>query len=202
MVDVARIYTGYAGVGTASNWITRNYVTRYDLGTITSVDLGVATNALNALWEQAASYMPDGMTIQVRDVCEILDVGTGELTADLTATGPPGPVSCTDANSFVSGSGARMQWQTDNILYGRHVHGSTAILPICEDAFTNGDPNSGLKASLLAGASTMLGDLHGGSLNLVIYTRPKPSGPRPGAVSVVTGANVLAAPGTLRRRKS
>lgn len=199
--NIIRVYTKYAGLSGSVNWVTRNSFQRYDLGDPTNTDVQVAMATMRDFWSNIASLPPIAMSIQVQSVAEIYDQDTGLLQRD-SAQPLPTIVNCLNGTSYVMGSGIRCMWETAAVLYGRHMHGSTAIVPMCEDQFTDGDPNSGAIGTVNSAAASALSYCHSNSVDMVVYKRPNPSKARAGYAAVVTGNQVLAIPGVLKRRRT
>lgn len=200
--DVARVFTKYSGLSGSTNWITRNYFERGDLGAITVGDFTNFTGQLQDFWDAVAGLLPAAMGVTVQVTGEILNSETGVLERDITGTSGARTTAGTDTNAYVMGSGFRVLWTSSDILFGRHVHGSMAVVPICEDGFVNGDPSTAAVTTVQTAAEALVNNTDTGGYPLVIYSRPNAAKARLGATSLVVSATVLAIPGVLKRRRT
>ena len=149
-------------------------------------------------WLQSlASNIPDDVQLTVPASGDEMNPTSGEIEGSWSA-GTAAVVNGTNNNAFAIGVGLRFVWETADITRGRHVRGSTYIVPIAQQVFdTTGRLSPATQTTLLTAANTYLTDAQG---TPVVWTRPK--GFLPGAMRPITGVSLPENPTTLRSRRT
>lgn len=155
--------------------------------------------AVKALFEVAADFIPNDVTISYASEFTKIDTATGVLTDAVSITAPSGTTGG-GAGTWAAGAGFRLQWRTGVIRNGYRVRGATFFVPSTSNAFQAGGQVSATVANAMEPAGqAFLTALFNASIPLVIYSRPR-SGV-PGSQSPVDTADVTGLAATLRGRK-
>lgn len=208
MVDIATVVTEYGG-GLPVTSITRHRFRRSDLGAFVADDAHNAQGCLHTFWTNVKALMPNDWAAEVQVVCPVVDDLVGSILPDVVSSVVQDGVVGTGGDSFTRGSGLRANWGTSTILFGRHVHGATFLVPCADSAFaSDGRPSAGTADAVAAACATLISDAAGVNLDFVIYSRPDPGtehvpprAPRDGTASLVVTGEVHGNPAGLRRRR-
>lgn len=144
-----------------------------------------------------AARLPDDVQLSVPNSGDEIDPLTGELTGSWSS-GTSTVVNGTQTGSFAIGVGYRFVWETSGITRGRHVRGSTYMVPAASVVFdTTGRILPASQNSMATSAATLLTDAQG---TLLVWTRPK--GFLQGKMNPVIGVLTPENPTTLRSRRT
>lgn len=201
MTQIVEQLTNYTGAAATEFWVTRTFWRRSDLGNPTSTDLTNIQASLSHFWADAVALLPTDVAAVQNPTCRVIDEVSGTLVAEVSGSGG-GPDTGTDATSWSNGVGARVQWQTQDILNGRHVHGSMWVGPVCEDMFTDGDLSSAAVTTLGDAYTAMQSYAVALGVVLCVYHRNKKGVFTDGSSHAVTGHGVQPFPAFLKRRRA
>lgn len=167
---------------------------------VTSFFFDAAANgypaAVLALMDALKAQIPVGVQISVPNTGDLINDATGDIIGTWTEPGG-GIVTGTGATAFILGTGYRIQWLTDGIRNGRHVRGTTFVVPTISSIFdTSGRLTVAAQNTALTAAQTYLTTLAGAGR---VWSRPK--GALNGASSTITGRAVPEQPSWLRSRR-
>jgi len=189
MTALARIrvaWTGGAVVGPAVS-------TFYALG---DQPAGLQT-ATGVYFDAIKAAFPTTVTFTVPNQGELIEDSTGELLDTWTS----GSVSTSTGGSsqgFSQGVGIRVVWNTNGVVAGRRVRGSTFLCPIGGPNFdSDGTIVSGTLTAQSAAANAFEENVEGG---LQIWSRP--TGSRPGTSNKVVSATIPDKVSWLRTRRT
>ena len=161
-----------------------------------------AVNAVRAFWASIAASMPNDVTLQTQPAIDVYDDISGQLIDSVSASSTPASVVGTVTTGYASGAGAKIDWQTGQILAGRRVVGHTYVVPLGASAYEN---DGSIVASTIANAqsaiNTYLAALNTGSLWHVVWTRPRVGSQSPPGASVVTSGVMRDKTAFLRGRR-
>ena len=161
-----------------------------------------AVNAVRAFWGSLASSMPNDVTLQTQPAIDVYDELTGALIDSVVAATPPTSVTGVSAAAYAAGAGAKIDWQTGQILAGRRVVGHTYVVPLSSGAFeTDGTIGATMISSAQSAINTYLNALNTGSLWHVVWTRPRVGSQSPPGASVVTSGQMKDKTAFLRGRR-
>jgi hypothetical protein len=153
-----------------------------------------ALAALRAFFADAAYILPPSVTLEFPNSGDTLDSTTGTLVGGWTASAQTAVTGLASVGYFAAGTGARLVWETDSIVDGRRVRGSTFLVPLSTSAYdTNGSLISGAFTTVNGPLATLVA-----TNQLVIWSRPVAGD---SAVSAVTGASLPDKVSTLRTRR-
>lgn len=136
-----------------------------------------------------------GATGRISPVCRIIDQVTGQLVGEETFVPDPSPTAAGTGVLVPQASQVLVRWSTDTFLNGRKIRGRMFIPCLSASKVTAGELAPASQTEFADAANTFRG-----SLALVVWSRPKASGPG-GAHGVVTGASVWNELATQRRRR-
>lgn len=163
-----------------------------------STSSGVVTTvvALKALFTATAGNHVAGLTWSFPTEGDTFDDATGELNGFWNG-GAGGTVTSTGASvPYASGCGYRIVWSTGGIVAGRHVRGSTFMIPLIASLYdTSGTLSNTLVTNMTSAAATFV--TNGDTL---IWHRPD-SGGSNGSSHPVLAASVPDKVSTLRSRR-
>lgn len=199
--QIGTVKVRYSGLAGSINWLTRFHFQKTDLSDINPTDAAAAQSAVGNFLVWFEGLVPSTLHMTPQDPVAVFDQVTGTLLHDVSGGGSLPTVNGSNATAWINGTGVRVMWTTGAILHGRHVHGSTAILPVCEDQFVDGDPDTGALAAGASAAAALITGMTGAGLQPVVYSRPNVLKAYPGSSSLVITGQLLGAPGVLRRRK-
>jgi hypothetical protein len=154
--------------------------------------------AVKTFWDTVSNYMPTAVSIDVPNFGDIIEDTSGEITGSWT-DGTAGGFAGGGTNTFASGVGARVVWETGGIRKGRHVRGSTYIVPTTYDAYTSGGGLVG--AEYQATVNAAIATLLTAAPSLCVWSRPTP-GTEDGIHSVVLAGHLSPQVSWLRSRRT
>lgn len=153
--------------------------------------------AVLSFFENIKSRFPTGMTFSVPNSGDLIDVATGEISGGWV-DGTANTVNATGTALYAQGVGGRVKWATAGTRNGRHIHGTTFLVPLDGTVMTSSGTLSGVVCTQIATqAKTLIDDANN---VLTIYSRPTAS--LPGQASAVTAASVPTTISTLRSRRT
>ena len=154
-------------------------------------------DALAGLFDAVKEYFPSSLTWTIPGSGQVIESTTGNLVdvwseeADTTVGGGSG-------NSFAKGAGFRIVWDTAGFVSGRHVRGSTFMVPLQVAMYGADGTLNDAMVTIVAGAAGAFITAMGG--DFVIWSRPNALGNS--AISPVTAATVPDKVSTLRSRRT
>lgn len=163
--------------------------------------------AVKAFYTSIQSSTPGSLTVTVPSNGDTLDVATGDINGVWTATGG-GSVVGAASSAYVMGTGARVVWNTDGIVDGRRIKGSTFIVPLLDGSLAgDGQLDDTFRTSLTGWATTLIAAVPD---DFLIYSRPMPAREgahgtlpaRDGTVSRILSASVPDKVSWLRSRRT
>lgn len=160
-------------------------------------EVSAAPDALESFYSVVAASSPDDVTFTIPADGFTIDDTSGEIdgTWSVAAAGSTFPGAAN--TGFQMGVGTRVRWLTSGVRNGRHVVGTTFIVPLASSAFTT----AGLLASANQAALQAAGNALIASLPIRIVSRPL--GPLPdGISSLVDSASVPLQVSWLRSRRT
>jgi hypothetical protein len=138
---------------------------------------------------------------------EVIEDTTGELVGAITGTGG-GTGTGTGGTSYVMGTGVRCVWNTAGFVGGRHVRGTTFLVPVTQGNFEgDGQVTAGFRTTVLSAAGTLLAS---GSWEPMVFSRPVAADPdatppiagRDGSSHAITSASCPDKVSWLRSRRT
>ena len=149
-----------------------------------------------AFFDAVKAHLPDDVQVTIPSNGDVVSEVTGGITGTWAAAGG-GVVNGTSSGIFQLGGGIRLVWDTAGLRNGRHVRGTTFMVPVIASDFdTTGRV---LPASQTFWQSAANGLRVGLGGNLVVWSRPK--GVQAGMASPVTAVSVPETPTSLRSRR-
>jgi len=149
-----------------------------------------------AFWNAVKALFPVGVDITVPNSGDVINDTNGVITAAWAVAGG-GTVTGTGTGAFVLGTGTRIVWETEAITNGRHVRGSTFLVPLVGSAFdASGRLTTTAKSTVTSAGNTFLTANPG---QVVVWTRPRPG--VNGKSSAITTVAVSEQPSWLRSRR-
>lgn len=183
-------WTGFAGAPGYSTF----YFAAFGGGDLVNLEVQRVHDAFT----QVRGWLPDSVTISVRETAEILDEETGELTGYSSSDLDLEPVEGDGANRYSGPVGAVVHWNTDTVARGRRLRGRTFLVPLESAAFGfSGSLNSNAQASVADFAQALEGD--GTGPDLVVWSRPRDGAG--GSIGPVTSWVVPSLSAVLRSRR-
>lgn len=150
-----------------------------------------------AFFTALQSRAPVGITWTVPGSGDLINEGTGQITGGWSEGGAADVLS-SGAGTFAQGVGARIAWDTGGVVAGRHVRGSTYVVPLTSGQYgANGLLTEANRAALETAADNLVAAMAG---DLVVWSRPAPG--RLGTAHPVTDAVVTNRVSTVRSRRT
>lgn len=153
--------------------------------------------ALEDFYAVVAPNAPDDVTFSFPASGVTINDATGDVNGSWTGTSSITPFSGSVTTGFQQGVGARVLWDTAGFRGGRHVVGTTFLVPLASGAYTT----AGLLASANAAAFDTAAETLLATAPLYIVSRPTAALPV-GASNIVIGARVPLEVTWLRSRRT
>jgi len=159
--------------------------------------------AIKNFWNALVAGLPNTLSLQVQGTGDIIESTTGQLTGVWAAT-QPAAVTGTSASGYAAPVGTLVHWLTPGIVNGRHVRGTTYIVPTVNQFEPGGTPVATWLTTLTTAATTLWGAL---GTDFSVYARkydPPPGSSNPhrdGSIHAVTGVQVPDKSIVLRSRR-
>lgn len=152
--------------------------------------------AVLALFDALKGHVPSGVQITVPNTGDLISDTTGALIGSWTEPGG-GVVTGSGSGGFVLGTGYRLVWETNGIRNGRHVRGTTFIVPVISTAFdSSGRLTSSAQTTALGAAAAYISALGGSGR---VWSRPRLGAN--GESNEIVGRTVSEQPSWLRSRR-
>lgn len=173
MTDVARVRVAW------QNWPGAPGVSTFWADSVLAQG---GVDALRTMFNSIAALIPTGLTIQVPNSGDLIDIDTGLITGTWSVANLPAVVTGTGAGAYAGNAGAVIHWLTNDIVThtspttgkttSRRLRGRTFIVPLINTAYDT-------QGSILASALTTLSNAAAGLLTAVpgvynVWHRPKP----------------------------
>ena len=127
---------------------------------------------VTAFFNAIKGVFPSGLSWTIPNAGDNIDDATGTLIGDWSTTGG-GTVSATGGfTAYAAGTGARVRWNTGNIVDGRRLRGSTFLVPLTGGGYDSSGTIENTTLSTLQTAATTLAST--GALK--VWSRPTPGG--------------------------
>lgn len=153
--------------------------------------------AVRTFFTSLEPHFPLGLYWEVPDGGDVIEATTGAISGawgTSTSTSP----AATGTVGYAEGVGVRVRWGTAGVVGGRHVVGTTFLVPLEADHFgTDGLLLVASANTLLSIATTLVTSLSG---KLTIWSRPTTT--RAGGSHAVLGASVPRSVSWLRSRRT
>lgn len=168
------------------------------VSTFYSISAGTGyADAVYDFFNTSPLLFPSGTTITVPDNGETIESTTGALTGTWSSPGEGGTVTGTETGSYSKGVGMRVRWITSGIVGGRHVIGTTFLVPIAGSLF---DVDGTIDTAVVSGVQTQADDLLSAWPDLTVWSRP--AGSRAGNFHVVQSTKAVDGVSWLRSRRT
>lgn len=186
-MTIQRLRVLWEGAGVVGPSVSTFYFSDGDIGFV--ADVGNFFTALVAL-------IPNDVSIVVPSAGDAINEVNGAITGSWT-DGNDVVVLGTSSSSFALGTGVRVIWETNGIVAGRHVRGSTFLVPLSVSAFdTFGRTSAAAVTTINNAADAFLGQA---ASQPVVWSRPIPG--RAGTVHDILSARTSSIPTSLRSRR-
>lgn len=183
-------WLGFRGAPGYSNFF-------FDGAPVVDEEVEAQALAVRTFLNEAATYMPSDVTINIQPTASVIDEASGQITGEIDFAAPPSVTGQT-AGGYSAASGAVVNWNTSSFSNGRRVRGRTFLVPLSSDAYdANGDLSTGTLSILRTAATELVNDP--GPTPLVVWSRPV--GGAGGSVSPVTSSSVPDLGAILRSRR-
>ena len=185
---IQRLRCEWGGTGVEGPGLTTFYAESD--GTL-AIQVGAA-----GFFNEVAALIPTGTTITVPGGGDLLDETTGALTGTW-GSGVTTTITCTGLGPFPGGVGGRVVWDTDAVVAGRRVRGSTFVAPFVAEYFgTDGTLNGAAVTALEAAIDAMLVQV---PTQMRVWSRPQAG--RAGSAHPVVGGRAPDKTSWLRSRR-
>lgn len=162
--------------------------------------------ALVTLFTALKNYVPTGVTWTIPSVADQVTVENGELSGTATWTGGGTVLSSGGAVDYKPGVGARLRWSTGGIVGGRHVVGTTFLVPLTSQEYPNGVVQAGTRSAIETAMAAYIADAN---FVPVVYskevladpTHTPPIAHRDGQINAITSGTVATGETWLRSRR-
>lgn len=161
------VWTGFQGAPGVSTF--------YSLSPVTD------TTDLADFFEALTTYLPNTVVIEIPAGGDVIDETTGNLTG-AWGGGTSDTVVGTDAGLYAAPAGVRCTWDTNAIMDGHHLRGSTLIVPTAGTAFAQDGTLYTTALGVFEDACSALV----GAAGLVIWHRPRAARAADGSRPAVT----------------
>jgi hypothetical protein len=168
MTTLARIRVAWTGPGVSGGGVSTFHAVGSD---------GTALRAAtNGFFTAIKDLFPSLVGWTVPGDGDLIDDNTGELTGAWSFGGPTNIVGGIVGASYAAGVGARVRWETDGFAGGRHVRGSTYLVPLSTGVFDIDGTIKGANLTTIQSAASAMVTALGGALVIVTRKTPAHSG--------------------------
>lgn len=189
MASLKRVRAEWSGSGLVGSGVSTFMFLESGTGLVAAVE---------AFFDALAGYIPNDVSITIPAAGDIVESTTGELVGAWSEGAVSGTTNGTFIGTYPRGVGTRFVWETEGIVNGRRIKGSTFLVPFGASNFDDGGQLSAAASALLTGIGNDLIDAAGNTM--VVWSRPRPDGDS--GYSVVTSCRVPRNPSWLRTRKT
>lgn len=105
-----------------------------DEGTTTTGEVGAALAAARTFWAAIAARLPNDVSLSFPGPLDIFSLD-GTLVGSTPASSVPSAVAGTSGGVYSAPSGAKIIWETGQIVGGRRLRGRSYIVPIAGDQY-------------------------------------------------------------------
>jgi len=144
-----------------------------------------AIAALATFYGVVAANSPDNVTFSIPNSGVTVDDSSGDVNGAWSGGTSPTPFAGAASSGFQMGVGARVRWNTPGTRNGRHVIGTTFLVPLASSAYTTDGFLLGAVSSALQSAANALLAAE------TFYILSRPSGPLPDGTSWVAVAGTV-----------
>lgn len=124
---------------------------------------------IRAFFNAIASLWPGAITWTFPNSGDQIESATGKLTGGWTQAAAAPVTGGNGASSYASGVGSRVVWETNTILDGRRLKGSTFLTSMATIAYqSDGTLDPGVIATVGGAAATLVA-----TNSLVVWSRPR-----------------------------
>jgi len=125
--------------------------------------------AFRAMMSTAASAFPSELQWTFSASGVTIDETSGDVDGDWVDATPVSALNAGGSGTWVNGVGTRVKWTTGAVYEGRHVVGSTFLVPLLANAYEGaGNIQSTYLATLSGAINTFVG-----AAGLRVYSRPR-----------------------------
>ncbi len=176
MTDLSQIRVTWSGSPVVGGGVSTFYAVD---------DPAAVVTALDVFFGSIKSLFPATTSIRVAQSGVVIDSNTGDVTG-AWAGGLSTPQTSAAAGGYAAGVGARIRWNTAGIRNGRHVVGSTYLVPLLSIYYdTSGTiDDTAVGGTIRNAINTLLG---GAGAQLIIYSRPTAENPNGVEHSITSG---------------
>lgn len=153
--------------------------------------------ALRTFYGVVAASSPDDVSFTFPNTGVTINDANGDVNGTWTGTFSSAAIAGAATTGFQMGVGCRVLWQTAGFRGGRHVVGTTFIVPLSSSAYTT----NGFLASANASALDTAAEALIVAAPLYIVSRPTTALPT-GTSNIVIGSTVPTAVSWLRSRRT
>lgn len=142
--------------------------------------------AIKTFFTAIKDQFPAGLTTQVPNSGDIVDVGTGKITGSWAGTGGGSAVSVATAAPYSGTSGAMVRWISGAVVDGHRLTGRTYLVPLTGNKYANDGSLNSTDQTTIQTAANALATAYAGSL-VVYHKHRNASGGDLGSPGVVSG---------------
>lgn len=187
---ITAVWSGFRGAPGYSNFFFGGSPTVQD-------DADSAATAVRNFFGQMMDSLPQGVSINIQPVADVLDEASGNITEQVDIE-PLDPLDASGSTSYSAASGAVVHWNTAAYRNGRRIRGRTFLVPLGSDRYDEqGDLTSGAIADIRRGANYLTSGTS--VMPFVVWSRPV--GGAGGSAEPVTSATIPDMGAILRSRR-
>jgi len=191
MANLDRVRIGWSGSGVVGPGVSTFY--------FPSGGGAAGQAALKTMFTAIQSAFPNlSLTWSFPAGGETIDAATGELVGAWSGATPSSLTAAASNSDWLSGVGARIQWNTDAVSRGRRVRGATFLVPLNGSASSSDGTIVNTYVTSLQAAATAFVT----GADSTIWSRPSAPGLSDGGSATVTSAVVPDRVSWLRSRRT
>ena len=160
-------------------------------------DVATDIQYVKTFFETIKGFLPVGTTVSYPSSGDSIDEGSGQLVGAFGNIPDTSPTVGGGTANYAAGVGLRVAWRTGAVHKGHRVNGSTFIVPISSEFYSNTGVVSPANLGTLQTAASVLA----GRGQLICWARPK-KGATDGHGYTVTAAEVKPQIAWLRTRRT
>lgn len=200
ILRITALWSGFTGAPGYSNFHFGTDPGFFDgglFGDAEQLAAQAAADRVRDAFEEARSYIPLGVNINVQNEAEILDSDSGEIVG-FGEVDTPTVTGLGTSGGWSAASGAVVNWRTNDYRFGRRIRGRTFLVPLAGEAYQDDGTLSGDgRTAVQDFGSTMIGG--GAAPEFGVWSRPRDGAG--GVFATVTSSNVPDMAAVLRSRR-
>lgn len=143
------------------------YSTQYFEGT-EAAEAAAVIPALHTFWTSIKGYITSGLTIDINDEVEVVNIATGQV--ENTHSVASVPITSSGNAALPKSTQGLLRLRTSSFVNGRRLLGRIFIPALANDAQLTGIPSTGFMSTLATAGNALITDTAGGNHEFGVYS--------------------------------